>query len=136
MAIRLGMNAKLYLNGNEVGNCRDLTLNLETATADVTTRGNDGWRATVATLKDATVEFEMLADSEDSDFAAVQAAFLGNTTLDVAVLDGDDGEGLQFTGMVTSFSRSEQLEEAIAYSVTLQPTYSETPPQWITGGYS
>ena len=36
---------------NEKQAIRDLSLNLEKGEADVTTRGNDGWRATLPTLK-------------------------------------------------------------------------------------
>ena len=57
MGIKLGMEAKLYRNTGtyalptwvELTNVKDLTLNLEAGEADVTTRGNAGWRATVAT---------------------------------------------------------------------------------------
>jgi hypothetical protein len=41
--------------------------------ADVTTRGNAGWRATVATLKDGSIEFEMVWDTGDADFGAALA---------------------------------------------------------------
>jgi hypothetical protein len=33
--------------------------------------------------------------------------------------------------MVTSFSRNEPLEEAITVSVTMKPTYSDNPPEWM-----
>jgi hypothetical protein len=68
MAIKLGMDAKAYYGEagatatTELTNIKDLTLNLETGQADVTTRGNQGWRATIATLKDGSVEFEMIWD--------------------------------------------------------------------------
>ena len=66
MTIKLGMEAKLYRNTGTyaaptwVGmiNVKDLTLNLEAGEADVTTRGNAGWRATIAALKDGSIEFE------------------------------------------------------------------------------
>ncbi|GAB4138374.1 MAG: hypothetical protein Tsb009_06550 [Planctomycetaceae bacterium] len=56
MTIKLGMEAKLYRNTGtyalptwvEMINVKDLTLNLEAGEADVTTRGNAGWRATIA----------------------------------------------------------------------------------------
>ena len=65
MSTRLGMDAKLYRNAGsfgspiwtEVTNVKDLTLNLEKGEADVTTRANGGWRATVGTLKDASIDF-------------------------------------------------------------------------------
>ena len=121
---------------DEITNVRDLTLNLEAGEADVTTRGNDGWRATVATLKDGSIEFEMVWDSDDTDFTAIRDAFLNKTAVELAVLDGDvvttGSQGLRASFMVTSFSRNEPLEEAITVSVTMKPTYSANPPEWMT----
>ncbi len=103
--------------------------------ADVTTRGNAGWRATVATLKDGSIEFEMVWDSADTDFTAIRDAFLNKTAVELAVLDGDvvttGSQGLRASFMVTSFSRNEPLEEAITVSVTMKPTYSDNPPEWM-----
>ena len=144
MAVKLGLDAKLYRNTgtyatpvwDEITNVRDVTLNLESGEADVTTRGNAGWRATVATLKDGSIEFEMVWDSDDTDFTAIRDAFLNKTAVELAVLDGDvvttGSQGLRASFMVTSFSRNEPLEEAITVSVTMKPTYSANPPEWMT----
>jgi len=140
MAIRLGMEATLnYKTGgqggggswNELSNTKDVTLSLEAGEADVTTRANNGWRAIVATLKEASVEFEMVWDTGDAGFGAIKDAYLGNSVIGLQILDGDTGEGLQADFMITSFSRSEALEEAITVSVTAKVTYSATPPSWI-----
>ena len=64
----LGMNAKIYQGPagselsslTEMGNVKDVTLTLEAGEADVTTRANQGWRATAPTLRECTAEFEML----------------------------------------------------------------------------
>jgi hypothetical protein len=121
---------------NEVENVKDVTLNLEAGEADVTTRGNAGWRATVATLKDGSIEFDMVWDTEDDDFAALRDAFLNRSAVELAVMDGDiaatGSQGLRATFAVTKFSRNEPLEEAITVSVTVKPTYSENPPEWMT----
>jgi hypothetical protein len=144
MAIKLGMDAKLYRNTGTyasptwdlIGNVKDLTLSLETGEADVTTRGNGGWRATVATLKDGSLEFEMIWDTEDTDFTAIRTAFLGNTAVEMAVLDGlvatTGSQGLRASFMVTNFTRNEPLEEAITVSVSMKPTYSANAPAWMT----
>lgn len=144
MAVKLGLDGKLYRNTgtyatptwNEIKNVRDVTLNLETAEADVTTRGNNGWRATVATLKDGSVEFEMVWDSADDDFSAIRDAFLNKTAVELAVMDGDitvtGNQGLRASFMVTKFSRNEPLEEAITVSVTVKPTYATNAPTWMT----
>ena len=146
MGKKIGLDCKLYYNaaGNEnpivpgnwteLTNCRDVTLNLETGEADVTTRGNQGWRATVATLKNGSVEFEMIWDTGDAGFTAIRQAYFNNTAIALAILDGESGEGLDADFSITNFTRNEPLEEAITVSVTAKPTYSTRAPAWATGG--
>lgn len=146
MGIRLGMEAKLYRNTGdyatpawqEVDNVKDLTLSLEKGEADFTTRGNNGWRATVGTLKDASIEFQMVWDTEDAAFVAIQQAFFGNTSIEFAVMDGaiadPDSEGLRATFDIFNFTRNENLEEAIQVDVSMKPTYAANAPEWINGG--
>jgi TP901-1 family phage major tail protein len=110
---------------------RDLTLNLEAGEADVTTRGNNGWRATLATLKDASVDLESIWDPADAGLVALRDAYLNNELIGIQVLDEEDGEGLQADMMVTSFSRSEPLEEGMTVAISMKPTYSETAPTWV-----
>jgi len=146
MATRLGMDAKLYRNTGtyaaptwvEVSNVKDVTLNLEKGEADVTTRANAGWRATVGTLKDASIEFQMVWDTVDAGFDAIRQAFFNNTPLEFAVMDGDitdpDSEGLRATFDIFNFTRNEALEEAILVDVSIKPTYADNAPEWISGG--
>jgi hypothetical protein len=141
--IKLGMEAKLYRNDGtyaaptwtEMLNVKDLTLNLEAGEADVTTRGNAGWRATIASLKDGSIEFDMVWDTADASFTAIKDAFFAGTTIDFAVMDGDvagsGSQGLRAEMSITGFSRSEALEEAMMVSVTAKPTYSVNPPEWM-----
>jgi len=140
MAIKLGMDAKLFHGAagatatTELTNVKDVTLNLETGEADVTTRANQGWRAIAATLKNGTVEFEMLWDTGDAGFTAIKDAYFNNTPIALAVLDGTDGEGLDADFSITNFSRNEPLEEALSVSVTAKPTYSTRAPTWKAAG--
>ena len=118
MSVKLGLDARLYRNTgayssvtwNEVKNVKDLTLSLEAGEADVTTRGNGGWRATIATLKDGSLEFEMVWDTADDDFTAIRTAFLTNGSVEFAVLDGpvstSGSQGLRAAMAITNFSRS------------------------------
>ncbi len=146
MGLKLGLDGKLYRNTGTfaaptwdlIGNVKDVTLNLETGEADVSTRGNNGWRATVGTLKDASIEFDMVWDTGDADFTAIKDAFFGGTTVELAVMDGlitgagsSGSQGLRATCRITNFSRNEALEEAITVSVTAKPTYSANPPTWM-----
>jgi hypothetical protein len=145
MAVKLGSEAKLYFcaagigetpEWTEITNVKDLTLNVEQGEADVSTRGAGGWKATIGTLKDAVIEWEMVWDTADEGFEAVRDAFFGGTLLGLAVMDGDieeaGSEGLWADCAILKFDRSEALEEAITVSVTAKPTYSANPPEWKT----
>lgn len=126
----LGMEAKIYQGAaaaaigalTEMSNVKDVTLNLEAGDADVTTRANSGWRGTAPTLREASVDFEMVWKTSDAGFQAIRDAYLANGTLELAVMDQDKAtsgaEGLKGTFSITSFNRSEPLEEAISVSVT------------------
>jgi len=126
----LGMNAKIYQGPaeselsslTEMGNVKDVTLTLEAGEADVTTRGNSGWRATAPTLRECTAEFEMLWKPGDAGFEAVKTAFLSAGTIRLAILTGaydEPGtEGPLGDFSITNFSRSEPLEEGVTVSVT------------------
>lgn len=144
MGQKLGMDAKLYRNSGtyelptwvEIANVKDVTLNLEKNEADVTTRANNGWRATVGTLKDGSLDLEMLWDTDDAGFTAIKDAYFNGTSVEMAVMDGAIAtvgtQGLRATMAVTNFSRNEPLEEAITVSVTVKPTYAENAPEWMT----
>lgn len=152
MSAKLGMQAKLYrltvgvraawpgagapANLVELGNVKDVTLNLETGEADVTTRANSGWKATIATLKEGSVEFEMIWDPSDGGFTALKDAYFNNTSVALAILDGAKdvvgSQGLWADFSVTNLTREEPLEDAIKAKVTLKPTYSAVPPAWVT----
>ena len=141
----LGLDAKLYRNTgqyatptwSEIVNARDVTLNLEAGEADASRRGGGGWRETLAALKDASIEFDLLYHKADAEFTALKDAFFSRTPLDILALDGDSAttgsQGLRLIAQVTGFSRNEPLEEALTVSVTLKPTpNADSPPSWYT----
>jgi len=139
----LGMNAKLYQGAagaaltacNEVSNVRDLTLTLEAGEADITTRGNSGWRATAPTLRECSVEFEMLWQPGDTAFEAIKDAFLAAGTVRLAPLTGPkataESEGPFGDFSITNFSRKESLEEGVTVSVTAKLAAWD---EWIVDG--
>jgi hypothetical protein len=127
----LGMNAGLYQGAagvtdpatmTLVDNVRDVTLSMEAGEADITTRGNNGWRATAPTLRECTVEFQMVWKPGDAVFDAIKTAFLTSGTVALAVLDQKVGisgaQGPLGDFSITNFSRNEALEEAIVADVT------------------
>lgn len=136
MAVVLGLDA-ILMRGTagqtattEVKNVKDLTLTMESGEADVTTRATSGWKASIATLKEASLEFGILYDTEDADFKAFRDAYFGNTALSLFVTDGA-GSGLDADWSITGFSVEQPLEEALSVSVTAKPTASTRAPAWV-----
>lgn len=140
----LGLTAKLYRNTgsyaspvwNEVTNVRDLASNLTKGRADVSVRGST-WKLEKATLKEASIEFEMIHDPADADYQAFRDAYMNDTPIEVLVLSGDIGtsgnEGLRAICDVFDFARNEPLTDVLKVSVTLAPTYDTTNyPSWYT----
>jgi len=123
---RLGIKAKMYYGTagttgvptTELSNVTDVTVTLDASEADVTSRDNDGFRATIAGLKECTLEFDMLYLPKDAGFKAIKNAWLTSGQIHLAALTSAGGEGPVGDFSITGFSRTEPLEEAIKYSVT------------------
>jgi predicted secreted protein len=123
---RLGIKGKMYygtagstgIPTKELSNITDVTITLDASEADVTTRDNDGFRATVGGLKECTIEFDMLYLAKDDGFTAIKNAWLKGEQIHLAALTSANGEGPVGDFSITGFSRSEPLEEEIKYSVT------------------
>jgi len=136
----LGMNGKMYWGAagaalgalTELTNARDVTVNLEAGEADITTRANSGWRATAPTLRECSVDFEMVWKPGDAGFDALLAAFLTNATIELAVLDQaretSGAQGPKGSFAVTSFSRGEPLEEAMIVPASVKLS---TFDEWV-----
>lgn len=148
MAFVLGLNAKTYENTGTYGsptwaertNVRDVTINLETATADVTTRGGGGFRQVLPTLSEGSVEFEMIYSPGDPLFDALESAYFNRSLIDMAFADGvlpNPGAGkttkyFRAEFAVTNFSISQGLEEAMTVSVTLQSGFGSNTPGFFS----
>ena len=144
MGVVLGLNGKAYRNvggtyaaptWSLIDNIRDVTLNLEKGEADVTTRGAQGWRLKAFTLKEGTLDFQMVWDTGDADFTAFKDAYFNDTPILCWFADGlaatTGSQGLKAWFSVGNFTRNEQLEEAMLVDVSLAPTFvSGEPPTW------
>lgn len=135
MSYLLGLDCKLFRgDAGETAtilmeNVKDVTVNFESAESDTTTRKSNGWRSTKPTLKEGTLEFSMLYDTEDDDYLALQTAFFTNTPIAFFATDGS-GKGLDADFSITSFSMEQSLEEAVSVSVTAKPTSEKRAPQY------
>jgi len=128
----LGLDAVLTIDGAEIKNVKDLTVSLEKAEADASTRDNNGWRATVGTLKDASIEFTVLNKSGDTSFGMLQGLWSSGTPCDVGISDA--GGALTLTCEVMNFNVNQNLEEVVSADVTLKPTQSATGGGMNVGG--
>ena len=141
MGVKLGDEMKLYLCAAGIGGTpewtevpivKDVTLSHSKGEADVSTRGGGGWKQTVGAMKEATIEFEMVWDTEDAAFQAVKDAYFDDTILGLAVMDGpideNGSEGLWADCAILKFERNEPLENAVTVNVTAKPTYSANVP--------
>jgi hypothetical protein len=117
---------------------RDLTLNIEKGEADVSTRGNNGWKANLGTLKDASLEINAIWDDTDAGLGAILSAFLENENIALAALDGlsntNGTQGFWADFQVMSFNKGEPLEEGQTVDITVKPALTNVAPQWVEVG--
>ena len=125
MAYKLGKDAVLKIGSTELKNIKDVSLNLSAESVDITTRKSGGWKEELVTLKTLEITFQALFDSEDTVFNSLQTAFMNGTTVDVEI----SGSGtLTATCVVSNFSITQALTDAITVDITLKPTAGEAPP--------
>lgn len=161
MGFTLGLDAKLHINTIDVGvarsawpgsglpqdstnndiqeftNVRNVTANVEVADTDITVRGGNGWRQFAPTLFEASLDFESIWDPGDAKTNSLFAeAFLGRATVQAVPLDTDNagGQGLWADWIVSSGSRTEDLEEALMIDFSLKVGRGTLGPTWETVG--
>lgn len=140
---QIGADCKLYRNTgtygtpvwNDVPLVKDLTQTLEKGDADVSNRGSGGWRVRIGTLKDGKLQFNLIWEPGDVDFEAIRDAYLNNTLIDLAAMDGDIGtegvQGLRSEMSILSFTRTETLDGAVMADVSAAPGSVTNAPQWM-----
>ena len=109
---------------------RDVTLNIEKAEADVSSRGS-AWAAVRGSLKKASIDLQILADRDDAGYQALRDAFFGNEPIALYFVDdADGGEGLDADFEVMGWNRGEPLEGSPTIDVSVKPTRSTRIPSW------
>ncbi len=144
MADKLGRDAKLYYSAtpitvdaastggwSEVTLVRDLTTPMDADESDVTTRASGGWTLTRASHRGATIDFDLLWDSDNAGQVAIRDAFLAGSAVSLAVMDGDiavaGSEGLAANFSILGFGRGEPLREGMTVAVSAKP---RSFPEW------
>lgn len=121
----IGLNCKLKIGGAEFKDVKDVTLAIAGALADVSTRKSK-WRRKKQTLKEVTLSFTALCDSEnDAAIVELRNALLTGGTVPVEVTGGST-----FTAdcVVASLSEGQPLEDAVSYDVSLELGEGDTEP--------
>lgn len=120
---------------DEVPNCQDVTIPLEDDKADVSTRGNNGFKAYLNGLTDAPITINMVYDPSDADMLAFLKAKMKKETIALAILDGDKATtssmGLWADFSVFKFEKAEPLNGAQTVNVEVAPGYSSVGPEWV-----
>jgi hypothetical protein len=141
MGLKYGIDGKLYFCSAGIGGTPVWTeiknvQNLNTAAShskhDVTTRGNGGFRAQAAILKEIGLEFDMIHDPADTGYTTLRDAFAAKSVIGIAVMNGDitvaGTEGIWFDAQVMKWERNEDYDKPMMMKVGLEPTYSANPP--------
>jgi hypothetical protein len=120
---------------------RDLTVNLELATADITTRCAEGFRQRMGTLADGTIEFQLTYEGtrphNQDTLWSMYWNRMANTwavTDRLLVFPNPAAIGLQAWMQLTNMSWPQNLEDAMMIDVTLSVTAnpSRQSPTWRT----
>ncbi len=141
---QLGFERKLYRNTGTsavpvwtlMNNVSNVKTNFTAGETDVTTRGNNGWKATAPTLNEAELTFTMIYDPTSTDFDAIRTGFFNKAPIEFAVADGpiatSGTEYLRVTCGIFNFGVDESNEEAVKVEVTAKPTYASNAPEYLT----
>jgi hypothetical protein len=126
-------------------NIRDVSINLERATADITTRGGNGYRQVAATLAESSIDFQVVYDTTDGFFTALKASYEDSEPMDIVFADGAVGTNLTSASggvvgveyfraefVITNFSLTVNLEEAMVVDVSLQSGFTSNAPGFST----
>jgi len=149
----LGRDTYLYVNtGTEAGDgtgtfteidlAKDLTVDRSKTEIDITNResARSGYTATAQGLKSLKIDYDAhkpaLGETANAGSAAIAAAFLDNSTVEIVVADGDINTGTSvpatfFVANVGGGSESQPLNDAVTVATSL--TNIGAP---LTGTYS
>lgn len=105
-------------------NCRDVKITTNTDEVDITSRATSGFKATVATLKESTIEFDAVWKKDDTFFNWLIDAWSNSSEIAVLAMDGaydtSGNSGLIGNFTVPGFGREEPIGDVMKSSITLK----------------
>ena len=106
------------------GNCQDVTITTDTDEEDITAREDNGFEATIATIKRSTIEFTARWKKGDTFFGWLRDAWKNSAEIAAMGMDGawdtDDNSGLIGNFSVTGFGRNEPVKGIMTADITLK----------------
>jgi hypothetical protein len=122
-------------NLTEITRVKDVSYTPSKEKADVSRRGNGGWKSFRGTLKDIELTVTMPLDPTDTAYKALLGSYLSNTVIALAVLSGSKAtageEGVWADFEVFSVEKSEQLAEGQMVTFTIGLGDSAVAPEWV-----
>lgn len=115
-------------------NIVDLTGTNTATEIPASTRASNGYTQTEPGQLNADATFDVIHDTADPFYQALEAAFLARSVIGVRVLDGTaaGSKGLQADMKVFSLTSNEPLDGLVTKSVVLKPCRSSTAPSQVT----
>jgi hypothetical protein len=106
---------------NEYVDVTDVTLNLTKGEADVTTRGNNGWKSICSTLKEASIDITAFYKGGNTQYDLLRDAYLDNDIISAAVVTSAEApyEGLVGWFVVQDFTLGQAMEEGQQITIRL-----------------
>ena len=147
MQVKIGWQCKMYYlstgdrstfaadtaNLTEIPDVGDLEVPNEMEEFEINIRRMGGFKAVVPTVRDVGLEFDLLKNTSDDGYTALQDAFLNRTSIALAILDGakdaDGTQGVYADFYVTKFGEPQNVKEGIVNKVRIAPAPSDTAPE-------
>jgi len=127
-----GFSCVLSIGGVEVGEAKDVKINMSRGEVEDSARDTGGFRSFIPGLGEWSLEFMLLKkDPESSAMAAIRAAFLAGTVVEDVRMVDDFNNGWEGDVAVTNFSENQPYEDAVAIDVTFR---GRGVPVQITNG--
>jgi hypothetical protein len=119
----------------EIESVKEITLPSERATSTSSDRGSD-WEVGDVGPMTGPVQMSLNHRKTDAGRDALQAAYILDTVIALAILDGDKAtvgtEGLWADFKVAKFARNEPESGPVTYDVELIPyDLSDVDPEWV-----
>jgi len=141
MAEIMGVDCILARNSGSYGSptwstvsiARDVSLNMERKAGDTSKRGGGGHASELVGNSDTGVEFEVIYDPTDTQFIALQAAYMAKTVVEFAIANGTIATTgtnyLRAHFQLHKFSRTEPLDDAskVSCMIKVAPNANATP---------